>query len=204
MLSTMEDGESAWVERARQGDRRAFDRLVERHVAAVWGVAWRIVRHREDAEDVVQETFLTAFRSLPEFRGDASFSTWLHQIARSRALNHLERAAERLRRASRPLESPRPDGDGERIAPDVERAASDRGPSAASPLRALESKELLRRLAECFEKLPPAWKAVVALRDAESLSYEGIAEAVGIELGTVRSRLARARLALKDCVQGGV
>lgn len=189
MLPAMDVSEATWIERARKGDRRAFDRLVDAHAAAVWRVAWRIVRHREDAEDVVQETFLAAFRSMPEFRGEAAFSTWLHQIARSRALNHLQRASERGRRASAPL-----DADREESVPDR------REPS---PLRALESKELLRRLAECFEKLPAPWKAVLALRDAESLSYEAIAEAVGIELGTVRSRLARARFALKDCVDGG-
>ncbi len=189
------------VERARAGDRAAWDRLVREHLPRVWPVVYRIVRSREDAEDVAQETFLAAFRSLAEFRGDAAFSTWLHKIAVSRALNHLDRAAERLRRASRPLEAPTagdPTGDPD---PAVERAAASSAPP--SPFRALEAREMLRRLADCFRKLPPAWRAVVALRDAESRSYEDIAASLGIELGTVRSRLARARLALRDCVEGG-
>jgi RNA polymerase sigma-70 factor (ECF subfamily) len=181
--------EEALVRRARDGDRGAFDRLVGLHLPRVWAVVSRIVRQREDAEDVVQETFLTAHRSLADYRGDAAFSTWLHRIAVTRALNHLNRASVRLARASDPI-----DGDG---VPEL----ADSG--ANTPLRALESKELLRRLATCLEKLPAAWKAVVALRDAEELSYEEIARVLGVEIGTVRSRLARARGSLKECVEGG-
>jgi RNA polymerase sigma-70 factor (ECF subfamily) len=188
MLGRMsEDG--ALLARARGGDRAAFDRLVERHLPHVWRVAYRVVRHREDAEDVVQETFLAAWRSLGEFRGDAALSTWLHRIAVTRALHHVERAGERMRRASRSIddgpEPPPPSGG----VPD-------------SPLRRLEAKELLERLSRCLESLPPAWRAVLALRDGESMEYEGIAAALGIALGTVRSRLARARLSLKRCVEG--
>lgn len=184
------------VEKARGGDRAAFDRLVASHLSGVWRVAWRIVRDPTDAEDVVQETFLTAWRSIPEFRGDAAFSTWLHRIATTRALNHLDRAAERLRRRSRPLEGPLEDGETD---PVVERAV---GNGLPDPFTVLEGKERVRRLADCFEKLPAAFRAVVALRDGESRAYDEIASILGIELGTVRSRLARARLSLRDCVEG--
>jgi RNA polymerase sigma-70 factor (ECF subfamily) len=180
------DDESGLVRKAREGDRRAFDRLVELHLPQVWATVWRVLRHREDTEDVVQEVFVTAHRSLSGFRGDAKLSTWLHRIAVTRALNHVEKAEEKLRRASDPI--------------DLE--AFD-GPSAiGTPLRALEAKELMRRLADCLEKLPVAWRAVLALRDAEENSYEHIAETLHVELGTVRSRLARARASLKDCVEG--
>src|SRR5206468_4249295 len=73
--------EDRMIARARQGDREAFDRLVESHLAHVWAVVWRIVRHREDAEDVVQEVFLAAFQGLPGYRGESRLSTWLHRIA---------------------------------------------------------------------------------------------------------------------------
>jgi RNA polymerase sigma-70 factor (ECF subfamily) len=181
--------DEAMVRRARDGDREAFDRLVSLHLPRVWSVVFRIVRHREDAEDVVQETFLTAHRSLAEFRGEAAFSTWLHRIAVSRALNHLNRASVRMARDSSSID--------EEGVPELAAASS------KTPLRALESRELIRRLAGCLEKLPAAWKAVVALRDAEELPYEEIARVLGIELGTVRSRLARARGSLKQCVEGG-
>ena len=182
------DDEQATIRKAQAGDRRAFDRLVSAHLPQVWATVYRMLRHREDAEDVVQEVFVTAHRAITGFRGDSKLSTWLHRIAVSRALNHLDRAEERVRRASDPID----DG------PVLDTLRSPRG-----PLHALEAKELMSRLAACFEKLPAAFRAVLALRDAEEKSYEEIAAIVGIELGTVRSRLARARGSLKDCIEGG-
>jgi RNA polymerase sigma-70 factor (ECF subfamily) len=160
--------------------------LVELHLPQVWATVWRVLRHREDTEDVVQDVFVTAHRAIAGFRGDAKLSTWLHRIAVTRALNHVERAEEKLRRASDPIDPEAPGG-----------------PRAiGNPLGALEAKELLRRLADCLAKLPAAWRAVLALRDAEDNSYDQIAEILQVELGTVRSRLARARVALKECVEG--
>ena len=186
------------VERARAGDRDAYDLLVEAHMSRVWRVVWRIVRHAEDTEDVVQEVFLTAWRGLADFRGEARFSTWLHSIAVTRALNHLDRASEKVRRSSVPLESfGNPDPERERAAP-IELRASD-GPS---PLQMLEAAEVERRIALCLDRLPPAWRAVLALRDDEDRSYEEIARMMDLALGTVRSRLARARVSLKECVEG--
>jgi RNA polymerase sigma-70 factor (ECF subfamily) len=175
------------VRKSRDGDRRAFDRLVALHLPQVWATVWRVLRHREDTEDVVQEVFVTAHRSLSGFRGDAKLSTWLHRIAVTRALNHRERAEEKRRRASEPID---PEAGGAAVV------------AIGTPLTALESKELMRRLADCLEKLPAAWRAVLALRESAGSSYERIAEILHVELGTVRSRLARARAALRDCVEG--
>jgi RNA polymerase sigma-70 factor (ECF subfamily) len=190
------EAEREFVDRARGGDRDAFERLVSEHLPHVWRVVWRIVRHGEDAEDVVQEVFFAAWQGLSGFRDECAFSTWIHRIAVTRALNHVERSSEKLRRASRPIDAPPagdPDGD-----PPLARLA-DGGPS---PLQALEARELLRRLADCVSRLPAAWRAVVALRDGESLAYEEIARVLDVALGTVRSRLARARIALKECMEG--
>src|SRR5262245_48222258 len=126
------DDEQATIRKARAGDRRAFDRLVSANLPQVWATVYRMLRHREDTEDVVQEVFVTAHRAIAGFRGDSKLSTWLHRIAVSRALNHLDRAEERLRRASDPIED----------APVLVAASSGR-----SPLHALEGKELMRRLA---------------------------------------------------------
>jgi RNA polymerase sigma-70 factor (ECF subfamily) len=169
------------------------------HLPGVWAVVWRILRHREDTEDVVQEAFLAAHRALPGFRGDARFSTWLHRIAVNRALNHRDLASERLRRASMSLAPPEPD---DPPAPAFLAAALADG-SIPSPLRALELSELRRRLGRCLENLPAVWRAVVALRDGEGWSYEEIAASVGTPIGTVRSRLARARMGLRRCVEEG-
>jgi len=192
-----DDDEAGLLARARAGDRVAFEGLVERHLSQVWGVVWRIVRHTQDAEDVVQDTFLTAWRSLGDFREEAALSTWLHRIAVTRALHHVERASERMRRASRSIDDEET-GPAALIALEGGRSRA----AAESPLRQLESKELLARLQRCLDKLPPAWRAVLALRDVDALAYDEIARVLEVALGTVRSRLARARMALKECVEG--
>src|SRR5262252_7102600 len=114
------------IEKAREGDSRAFDRLVNAHLGAVWRVVWRIVRHREDAEDLVQDVFLTAYQALAGYRGECRLATWLHRIAVTRCLNHLRSGRERLRHASRPLD---PAGEGR-----FPRGVDGR----ATPLQALE------------------------------------------------------------------
>jgi len=205
------DPEAGLVLRAQRGDEAAFAQLMDRHLDRVWALVWRVMRHHEDTEDVVQDAFLAAWRALPGFRGDARFSTWLQTIAVSRALNYRARAAERVRRASAPFAAPgHPAIEAART---VGRGAAPSGvPSSgepaddrpgSSPLRLLESAELRLRLTACLEKLPPEWRAVLALREGEaSLSYAEIAATLGLASGTVRSRLARARLSLRDCVEG--
>ena len=178
--------EAELIRKASVGDRAAFDRLVALHLPQVFATVWRVLRHREDTEDVVQEVFVAAHRSIAGFRGDAKLSTWLHRIAVTRALNHLDKAETKAQRASEPIVY-----------------ESGGGPRAiGTPLRALEAKELMRRLADCLHKLPAAFRVVLALRDGEANSYEQIAETLHIELGTVRSRLARARGSLKECIEG--
>lgn len=182
--------EEPLIERARQGDQEAFGSLMQSHLPRVWASVWRILRHREDCEDVVQEVFLSAFRAISGFRGECTLSTWLHRIATTRALNHVDRAAEKIRRASRELDE---SGSNPAVIP---------ASTAATPLQVLEARELRMRLAECLQQMPAAWRAVLSLRDVESQAYEEISRHLGIALGTVRSRLARARISLRQCIQG--
>lgn len=195
--AVVSDPDSDLVERARSGDRAAFESLVERHLPRVWRVVWRIIRHHEDCEDVVQEVFLSAWQSLPGYRAEARFATWLHTIAVSRALNHLDRSAEKVRRASDSILTAAEREDDTFPAAAHEPVAT----GSPTPLQSLEADELMRRLARCLERLPGVWRAVVSLRDGEDLSYDQIASSLGLALGTVRSRLARARLALRECVE---
>ena len=189
--------EAALVERARRGDRDAFDLLVQGHLQHVWAVVWRILRHREDTEDVVQEVFLAAYRALPRYRGESRLSTWLHRIAVTRALNHLDRKEEKMRRALRS-----DDGAVDRLESGSDGPAAWVLPALPSPLEALEAGDLMRRLAACLSRLPSAWRLVLTLRDVDARSYEEIAHLAGLALGTVRSRLSRAREALRQCVAG--
>ncbi|HEY7518624.1 MAG TPA: sigma-70 family RNA polymerase sigma factor [Methylomirabilota bacterium] len=170
--------EAALVARLRQGDRRAFEELVIAYQHRVFGVALRMLGNRAEAEEIAQETFLRAHRALPEFRGEARLHTWLYAIASRLCLNRLASAERRLVR-----------GDDEALA-----GARSDAPSAAA---VLERAELDAAVREAIAALPEERRIVVVLRDLEGLSYEEIGEVLGLEPGTVRSRLHRARLDLK-------
>lgn len=171
--------EASLVARLRRGDGRAFEELVIAYQHRVFGVALRMLGNRAEAEEVAQETFLRAHRALPEFRGEARLHTWLYAIASRLCLNRLASPDRRLVR-----------GDDEALA-----AAAAGEPSAAAML---ERAELDAAVRDAIAALPEDRRIVVVLRDLEGLSYEDIAEALGLELNTVRSRLHRARLDLKS------
>jgi RNA polymerase sigma-70 factor (ECF subfamily) len=170
--------DAALLGRLRAGDAKAFETLVITYQHRVFGVALRMLGSRAEAEDIAQETFLRAHKALGEFRGDARLSTWLYAIASRLCLNRLASAPRRLERA----------GDAELLR--VPAAV----PDAAA---ALEHSELAAALQQAIAELPEERRIVVVLRDLEGLAYEEIAEALDVELGTVRSRLHRARLDLK-------
>jgi RNA polymerase sigma-70 factor (ECF subfamily) len=164
--------------RLRRGDSRAFEDLVRRYQHRVFGVGLRMLGSRAEAEEIAQETFLRAHRALAEFRGEARLGTWLYGIASRLCLNRL---------ASSERRHPRADDD-----------ALDRVPAnVADAATALERTELEAALHQAIAELPDERRVVIVLRDVEGLAYEEISEALGLELGTVRSRLHRARMELK-------
>jgi RNA polymerase sigma-70 factor (ECF subfamily) len=164
--------------RLRRGDSRAFEDLVRTYQHRVFGVGLRMLGSRAEAEEIAQETFLRAHRALADFRGEARLGTWLYGIAARLCLNRL---------ASSERRHPRADDD-----------ALDRVPAnVADAATALERTELEAALHQAIAELPDERRIVVVLRDVEGLAYEEIAEALGLELGTVRSRLHRARTELK-------
>lgn len=174
--------EADLLARCRQGDPRAFEDLVRRYQNQVFAVALRMLGDRGEAEDLSQEVFLKVFRGLGSFRGEAKFSTWLYSIVSHECLNRL-----RARRPPRPARAAEREGE--------EPAVSDPNPDAVT---LLERRELAERLEEEIGRLGPEHRAILILRDLQGLSYEEIAEALGLELGTVRSRLHRARAELKE------
>lgn len=180
------------VERAKAGDRPAFGQLVEVYQDKIYGYASRMLGDPDEAEDVAQETFVRAYRSLPHFRGAASFHTWLYRIASNLAID----VARRNRRQStgnfsldEPLESE--EGDYER-----EIADETGGPEQLTQRR--EMQELVR---QAVAELPEKLRAVVVLYELQGESYEDIAEILGCPLGTVKSRLFNARSQLKDMLE---
>ena len=164
------------VERARNGDASAFDLIVGRHERRVFAVAMRICRHHEDARDVTQEVFITALRAMGGFRGDAQLGTWLHRVTVNAALDLVRK---RQRREATTVEEI---GD---------RPSADPGPEAAA-IESVRAREVHRALGT----LSPDQRAVVVLCDLEGLDYAEAAEVLGVPVGTVKSRLHRARLAL--------
>jgi RNA polymerase sigma-70 factor (ECF subfamily) len=185
------DEDRRLVDRAQTGDVRAFEALVRRYERWVFTLALRMVGDRADAEDIAQEVFLKAYRGLSGFRGGSRFSTWLYAIASHHCLNHLASRDVRARRAAR-VGNPA-GADGETSTPAVDRVADD----APGPDAALERRDLRRMIQSALASLTEEHRIVLILRDIHGMSYDEIAENLGVELGTVRSRLHRARMELK-------
>jgi RNA polymerase sigma-70 factor, ECF subfamily len=177
----MESDESL-TERTLQGDLAAFEQLVERHRGVVFRVAARIVGPR-DAEDVSQDAFLRAFHRLDQYRGAATFRTWLLQITQNTALNTLTRARRR------PIE-----------VPDDGPEPADRDP-VRQPVTELERRERQQRLELKLRTLRPEYRSLLVLRDLEGLSYNEISEVLEMPLGSVKGRLHRARDELIDLLR---
>lgn len=168
-----------FLDRLRAGDARAFEALVTGHQHRVFGVALRMLGSRAEAEDVAQEVFLRVQRSVAAFRGEARLSTWLYGITSRLCLSRLASPHRRHARLTRPLT------EGMVRDPDDPAADAERG-------------EMRAALGEAIAALPEERRIVVILRDVEGLSYEEIAAALNLEPGTVRSRLHRARMELKE------
>jgi len=183
------DEDQDLVARAQAGDTRAFETLVRRHQRWVFTLALRMIGDAAEAEDLAQDVFLKAYRGLASFRGTSRFSTWLYSIASHHCLNALEaRGRQPLHRRER-----------ERAGEDDPPAVLDRLPNGAPRADALlERQERASLVQAALARLKTDQRLVVVLRDIQGMSYEAIAEALGIELGTVRSRLHRARMELKS------
>jgi RNA polymerase sigma-70 factor, ECF subfamily len=179
------DPDQSLVERARTGDTAAFGALVRRHERWVFTLVVRMVGSRQEAEDVAQEVFLKAFRGMRHFRGAARFSTWLHTIATNHTLTYLAARASSRRREVEPSDRDQP--------PILERLPH----VAPGPDAVLEGRDLRDLLERGLAQVSAEHRIVLVLRDVQGLSYEAIAEVLDVELGTVRSRLHRARSAMK-------
>ena len=177
------DPDRVLVNQAIAGDLPAFEALVRQYQARIVNYAMAVVRDRGEAEDVAQETFIRAFRSLRRFRGDSAFKTWLYTIATNTARSALERRGRRERVGDRSLD----DETQARRAADVPAG----GPDAETRLVTRDAID--RALAE----LPDTLREAVVLRDVEGLDYKEIAEVIGAPIGTVESRIFRARQRLR-------
>lgn len=178
--------DQALVERVKNGDKRAFDLLVRKYQHKIISVVTRYVSDWSEAQDVTQEAFIRAYRAIGAFRGDSAFYTWIYKIAINTAKNYL------VSRGRRP-----PIGD---IA--IEDAVQLDGASQlrdrATPERELMRQEIERTVFDTVEELPEELRTAITLREVDGLSYEEIAETMNCPIGTVRSRIFRAREAIDE------
>jgi RNA polymerase sigma-70 factor (ECF subfamily) len=187
-------GQDALLIKAFQGgDRAAFDKLVLRHKDKLFNLCYSFLGDYEEANDSSQEAFIKAYRGLKKFRFESSFSTWLYRIAVNTCTNKVKSLAYRQKKMTSSLDNPG--------GTDGNRAVEIRD-DAPTPLMKLEEKERQDLIRNAIDRLPADHKAVIALRDMEGLSYEEIAEITGSNLGTVKSRLSRARIDLRCKLRG--
>ena len=177
--------DQALVERVQSGDKAAFDLLVLKYQNKVINLISRYIRDSGEVYDVAQEAFIKAYRALPNFRGDSAFYTWLYRIAINTAKNHL------VALGRRPPQSDIDVEDAEQFESAGDLREHD------TPEGMLLKDEVERVVAETIEQLPEDLRTAITLRELEGLSYEEIAEAMGCPVGTVRSRIFRAREAIQ-------
>ena len=171
------------VQKAQGDDERAFGKLVERYETKVYSLAMKMLRNPEDAEDVLQDTFLRAYRGIKSFQGNSTFSTWIYRITANSALM-------RLRKKQLPTVSI--DDADERETPIN---IADWSPG---PVEQLLTQETQKAMDEAIEALPPEFKQVFILRDVEELSNAEVAEILDLSVAAVKSRLHRARLKVRN------
>ncbi len=174
----------ALVERVQKGDSRAFDLLVRKYQHKIVGLISRYVADRSECQDVAQEAFVRAWRAIDSFRGDSAFYTWLYKIAVNTAKNHLVA----MRR--------RPPNDDVAVDDAVYGPSAERLYENATPEREMMRREIEQTVVSTVQELPEELRTAITLREVEGLSYEEIARTMDCPIGTVRSRIFRAREAI--------
>ena len=188
------DEDDALVLRCQQGDTDAFEALVIRHQKKMINIAYRMTDNYHDACDIVQDAFIAAYREIRGFQGKSRFSTWLSTITMNLARNRLKQVKTERERQGFSLDAPVRTENGEML---IELPSH-----TPSVLEQLEKRDLQRSVQECISALEEDFKAVVVLRDMQGYAYDEISGMLGTAIGTVKSRLFRAREMLKNCLKG--
>jgi len=181
---TMERSDAMLVEMVQKGDRTAFNLLVQKYQHRVLKLVMRYVRDQAEAEDIAQEAFIKAYRALPSFRGESAFYTWLYRIAANTAKNVLSSSRRKLVDYDLDLQDPE------------DYAAQALLKDGDTPEGMLLTEEIRQTVTDAMQALPDDLREAIELRELEGLSYEEIAEVMACPVGTVRSRIFRAREAI--------
>jgi RNA polymerase sigma-70 factor (ECF subfamily) len=186
-VATERDIDQLLVERVQNGDKKAFDLLVSKYQRKLMRLVSRLVYDQAEAEDVVQDAFIKAYHALPQFRGDSAFYTWLYRIGINTAKNYLVSQGRRAPTST--------DADAEQ-AETFEDGGQLR--DINSPESLLATKQIAETVNSAMDALPDELRTAITLREIEGLSYDEIAEIMGCPIGTVRSRIFRAREAIAE------
>jgi RNA polymerase sigma-70 factor (ECF subfamily) len=181
--------DSEFVDRLRNGDAEAFDTLITRYSSDIYSLLYRMTQDPEEASDLTQETFLSALKAIKSFRGEAELKTWLFRIALNHSRNRFRWWKRRRRNETVSLDKPLGEGNAT-----VSDTIADKG---ETPEQTVIRMELRRRLTGAVNALPEIFREAVVLCDIEGFGYEEIAQALNINIGTVKSRLARGREQLR-------
>lgn len=177
----MDNQEQNWIQSARNGDQAAFEQLVIKYQKRVYALTVRMCPTPELAEEAAQETFLSAWQGLPFFRGDSAFSTWLYRLASNACVDLL-----------------RKEGRHQGPSLDDEAVSAEVPDTRPTPEAAAEQKELRAQIEAGLRTLSPEHREVLILREIQQLSYDEIADALSLDLGTVKSRISRGRRQLRN------
>ena len=187
--------EKQLIQRLKNRDERAFNEVVLRYQDRVYKIVFRMLNNRQEAEDITQEVFVTVFKSIGSFREEARFSTWLYRIATNHSKNRIKYLSRRNFHRATPLEDA------------GELSGQKEGPTmflqalVPQPDKLVEGRQAQANLHRALNELDEEHRALIVLRDLEHLSYQEICEISGLPEGTVKSRLHRARLALRSRMQ---
>ena len=190
--------EEQFLERLKRGEAAAFNRLVEERHGDIYALLYRLTEDPEEARDLTQETFLQAFRHLSNFRGDADLRTWLYRIAVNQARNRWRWWKRRRRDRTVSLDAPATEGS------DAPLSAGLPGDGGDDPERQALARERELALHAALKSLGRPYREVIVLRDIEGLSYEEVAAALDLNVGTVKSRLNRGRTELRRRLEGSL
>ncbi len=187
------DNDAALVLSSQKGDLAAFESLVVRHQKRMLNIAFRLIGDYDEACEVVQDAFVSAYKNIRTFRGDAKFTTWLTTITLNLSKNRLKQMRSRQGHVSYSLDDPLRTDDGE--------MTQDPPSKEPSMLERLEKRDVQNKVQDCIKALEPEYREVLVLRDMQDLSYDDIGGMLNMREGTVKSRLFRARAAIKDCLK---
>lgn len=184
------DEDIALITSFSKGDRASFDRLVLKYQDRIVNLCVRTIGNYAEGEDAAQETFMKVYKNLNKFKGEALFTTWLYRIAVNTSKNYRSSWWNRLKRTAVNLDAPIETEEGERT--------YEIGDTSLSPVKDLERLQIADNVKMALDTLPEKHKELIILRDIEGLSYEEIENILGISMGTVKSRLSRARTAMQE------